>query len=77
MKILDHINNIDNIIEEKKDEEKKVALFGECADVADGGLGFSSTTYTTVDMGNMHNIYSPNGNVSIIDDGPFHQVIEF
>lgn len=76
MKILDHINNIDNMIEEKKSEENKAALFGQTVGL-DGGLGFTTTTYTTVDMGNMHNIYSPNGNYSVVQDGVFTHVTEF
>jgi len=68
MNFLQHIQEIDKRIEERKEEEYQKTLFGLDGDMeVDAGLAFSSMTYTqTMPMGNGATARITNGRLTSV-----------
>lgn len=57
MRFLEHIENIDLIIKEKEENDRKKALLNTEIQFNNGaGMGFSSTNYSVMTTGNMTTI---------------------
>lgn len=68
MTFLEHMEKIDNIIAEKRENEKKNALFAMDAQTASGGMGFSSTYISNI------NTYGSTTHMDVMSQGQLSHV---